>query len=102
VIVPQSESSRLSFDPNSGKIKWHLGDIPAFTGKFTPAQTVTFQLQITPSESDQGKTMSLLKNISAAGTDTYINQSISSETVPEVTVNTIDDDVLNTKGTTVQ
>jgi uncharacterized repeat protein (TIGR01451 family) len=102
VIIPDSEKSRLTYDPNSGKIHWKVGDLPAFTGKFSNALKVTFHLAVTPSESDRGKTVTLLTDIQATGTDNFVSQTIESSEINNVTVSTIDDDVMNVKGTTVQ
>ncbi|OGE84019.1 MAG: hypothetical protein A3B10_04120 [Candidatus Doudnabacteria bacterium RIFCSPLOWO2_01_FULL_44_21] len=102
VIIPDSESGRLSYDPNSGKIKWKIGDLVAFTGKFTPALKVTFQLAVTPTESDRGKTMTLLSDLFATGTDTFVNQIIESVKTSLVTVTSINDEVMNLKGTSVE
>ena len=102
VIIPQSESTRLSFDPNSGKIKWHLGTVAAFTGKFIPALTVTFQIEVTPTGSDQGRVMTLLKAVQATATDAYVNQPVQTDSIVSVDSASIEDDVLNIKGTTVQ
>ena len=102
VIVPDSEKSRLVYDSNSGKIRWLLGTVPAFTGKFSPAAKVTFQIEVTPADSDRNKPMILLKDIAATGTDAFVGQAL--QTVPIAVVDTasIDDDTLNNKGTTVQ
>jgi uncharacterized repeat protein (TIGR01451 family) len=102
VIVPDAEKNRLSYDPNSGKIIWNIGDLAAFTGKFIPALKVTFQLQVTPTEVNRGKDMPLLSSITATGTDTFTNQTIQSAKVDSLTTSTINDSVLNSKGTTVQ
>jgi hypothetical protein len=102
VVIPDSEKSRLTFDPNSGKILWNVGQLPAFTGKFLPALKATFQLEITPTEFDRQKTMNLLANVQAMGTDTFVDQAIQTPMIASVTTGTIDDDVLNVKGTTVK
>ncbi|MEJ0021902.1 MAG: hypothetical protein WDN47_05020 [Candidatus Doudnabacteria bacterium] len=102
VIVPDSEKQRLSYDPNSGKISWKIGTLPAFTGKFTPALVVTFQLQVTPTESDRGKPLNLLSNVQAVGTDTFVNQPIQTQNISSVSSSSINDDVLNVKGSIVQ
>ncbi len=91
VVIPDAEKSRLTYDPNSGKIKWKIGDIPAFTGKFTPALQVNFQLAVTPTESDRGDDMLLLKDIQAIGTDAFVNVEIKSEITKSISTSDIDD-----------
>jgi hypothetical protein len=102
VIVPDSEKTRLTYDPSSGKITWRLDTLPAFTGKFSPALTVSFQLEVTPTESDHGKPINLLSNIQAGGMDTFVNQTIQTEVINSLSTANLDDNVLDTKGTTVQ
>ncbi len=102
VVIPETEKDRLTYDPNSGKITWKIGLLPAFVGKFTPALKVTFQLEVNPTDSDRSKVVNLLSNVQATGTDTFVNQQIQSMNTQSVSTGTIDDDVLNTKGTTVQ
>ncbi len=102
VIIPDSEKSRLSYDPNSGKIRWQLGTVSAFTGRFSPAAKVTFQLQVTPTESDRGKPVILIKDILAAGTDAFVGQPLQSSQIQALDTGNMNDDVLNLKGTTVQ
>lgn len=102
IVVPDAEKSRLKFNPSSGKIIWNIGDLAAFVGKFTPALKVTFQLVVAPSEADRSREVNLLINVQAAGTDTFINQILLTDKIQTVSTRSIDDDVLNTKGTTVQ
>ncbi len=102
IIVPESEASRLSFDPNSGKIMWRIGGLSAFTGKFSPVLQATFQLAVTPSESDRGNIMTLLSDIQVSATDTYINQSVQSKPITSVNVNSLGDDSFQNTGATVQ
>ncbi len=98
VIVPQSEVGRLTFDSNSGKIKWKLGSVPAFVGKYTPALQVSFQLEVVPSENDRNKVMTLLKDIQASGTDSFVNIELKTENISRVDTGSINDDVLSSKG----
>lgn len=102
VVIPDSEKNQLSFDQNSGKIVWNVGNLPAYVGKFSPAIQITFQLVVSPDDSDRGKVMNLLSNIQAVGTDSFVNQQIQSASVQTVNTGTINDGVMNTKGSTVQ
>lgn len=102
VVIPEAEKNRLSFDPNSGKITWRVGNLPAFTGKFTPASKVAFHLQVTPNEADKGKSMDLLQDIQATATDTFTSKALQAQKLNTVSTSSIDDDVLNSKGAYVQ
>lgn len=102
VVIPDSEKQRLTYDPNSGKVTWNIGTLAAFTGKFIPALQVTFQLEVTPTESDRNRTITLLSDVQATGMDTFVGQQIKTDIVSSVTTSTIDDAMLNAKGTSVQ
>jgi len=102
VIVPDAEKNRLSYDPNSGKITWNIGDLAAFSGKFIPVAKVSFQLEVTPNETDRNKVVNLLSNIQATGTDGFTNLDIQTPKINTVSTSDIDDDVMNSKGTTVK
>jgi hypothetical protein len=94
VIIPESEKTRLSYDSNSGKIRWRLGTLPAFTGKYSPVAQVSFQLEVVPAEGDINKPMELLKAIKASGTDAFVLTSIETQEIRDVDTGTIDDPAL--------
>lgn len=102
VVVPDSEKNLLTFDANAGKIYWKVGVLPAFTGKFSPARKVTFQLAVTPTETDRGKTMKLLSQATALGTDTFVNQVLKSDQIGELDTSRLEDDLVDLKGATVK
>ncbi|MBX4187924.1 MAG: hypothetical protein KW793_02190 [Candidatus Doudnabacteria bacterium] len=102
VIQPESEAPSLTFDSNASKIRWKIGNLDAFVGKYTPAKTVTFQLSVTPSESDRGRAMTLLKDVQASGTDTFTTLNIVSTSLNQLTVSDLDDDQIDVKGSTVE
>ncbi|MBX4191665.1 MAG: hypothetical protein KW804_02610, partial [Candidatus Doudnabacteria bacterium] len=102
VVVPEAEKNRLSYDPNSGKITWNIGDLSAFAGKYSPVAQVRFQLEVWPTESDRGKPMDLLSNIQAVGTDTFTSMEVKSSSTQNLSTSDIDDDVMNTKGSSVE
>jgi hypothetical protein len=102
VVIPDVEKNRLSYDPNSGKITWNIGDVDAFVGKFKPAVIVNFQLEVVPTEVDRNKSVDLLSNIEATGMDSFTNQTIKTDSIPDISTSTLDDEVLENKGTTVQ
>ena len=82
VIVPDSEKSRLFYDSNSGKLRWELGNVPAFTGKTSPAIKATFQLVLNPGASDQGQVITLLNDISSSAIDNFTNQQYQQSIQP--------------------
>jgi hypothetical protein len=102
VVVPDGEKANVTFDRNASKIRWKLGNIAAFVGKYSPTRTVTFQLQVTPSESDRGSTMTLLRDIQVTAQDTFTQKEIKSTELDSLTVSDLNDDQVDFKGATVQ
>lgn len=102
VIVPDAEKARLSYDANSGKIRWKIGTLPAFTGKYTPALIATFQLTVTPTEADRGQTPTLLKDVGITAKDAFTEQDLKSETIPQVRITDLGDDAIDSGGSSVQ
>jgi hypothetical protein len=91
VIMPEGEQGNITFDQNASKIRWRVGNLPAFTGRYSPARTVNFQLQVTPSEGDRGRTMTLLRDVMAIGTDTFTELEVKSTQVNTFTASDIND-----------
>lgn len=99
VVIPDSEKSRLHYDASSGIIRWDVGDLPAFTGKLTPAAKVTFQLEVTPNVSDQGQAIKLLSDIKASARDSFTNENLSSSEMSQYSTTDIDDQFQSLSGT---
>jgi hypothetical protein len=102
IIIPESEKSRLQYNPTSGLIRWDVGNVPAFAGKLTPATKVTFQLAVTPSASDQGQIMKLLTDIEASATDNFTNEKLTPPQMSQFTTSDINDDQFQSTNSTVQ
>jgi len=102
IIVPEAEKSKVTFDVNASKIRWKVGGVPAFTGRFSQAKSLTFQLHVTPTEANRGQSMLLLKDIQATGTDDFTTLNVGTVNLSELRVNDLDDDVMQSKGVTVQ
>ncbi|MBX4205314.1 MAG: hypothetical protein KW788_03995 [Candidatus Doudnabacteria bacterium] len=102
VVVPESEKSRLHFDPDSGLIRWEVPLVPAFSGKLTPATKVTFNLTVTPSASDQGQVIRFLTDIQASGTDSFTSAKLTPQTPSQFTSSDLSDDQFQSVESTVQ
>lgn len=102
VVVPDSEKGKFSFDQNASKIRWKLGDLPAFTGKYSTAKSASFQLNVTPSEGDRGHTMVLLKDVEAVGKDTFTAEELRSTKLTQFTVSDMNDDAIEGTSSTVE
>jgi hypothetical protein len=102
VIVPESERANVTFDRNSNKIRWRVGNLPAFTGKFIPARTLTFHLEVIPGLSDQNTSISLIKDVATEGRDAFVDQIIKSVTVNDYRTTDLDDPAIEQHGGTVK
>ncbi len=98
VVIPDSEKSRLSFDPNSGKITWAIGTLPAFTGKFIPVLKATFQIEVTPTDADHNKPINLLTNIQASGQDSFVDIPVQTPLINTYSTSDVDDSFFRSKG----
>ncbi len=102
VIAPDAEKQHLTFDQNASKIRWRLGNIPAFQGRFSVARSVSFQLQVTPSEANRGQNMTLLRDIQAVATDTFTGKEIKSTQLSTLTVSDLNDSRIDSVGSTIE
>lgn len=83
VVFPAAQQPNLSFDPSSGVIRWSVGNLPAYTGKLTPPLSVSFQLVLKPSASDQNQTMRLITSAQASALDSYTGLKVQSDPVSQ-------------------
>ncbi len=74
-FLPQN--SRVVFDQGSAEVRWSVGDIKAGTGIISPAVTLAFQVEVTPSENDVGKPMVLAAESRLKGKDVFVGEEIS-------------------------
>jgi hypothetical protein len=93
VVVPEAERENLIFDRNSNKLRWKVGKLPALTGRYSPARMVTFQLEVVPNISDKGSAMTILKDIQAFGTDTFVNKSLETSKLSDFRTSNIEEGV---------
>jgi hypothetical protein len=102
VVIPESEKANVTFDRNASKIRWKVGKLDAFVGKFSPARTMSFQLTVTPSDGNRGQNMVLLRDIQATGTDAFTGAEAKSTDLRSFTVQDLSDDQVENAGATVQ
>ena len=65
-----------SYDENSRRVTWNIGNIPAGTGKTVSAKELSFQIKLFPSLSQLGEVPSLLRDVMFTSTDTFTNTDI--------------------------
>jgi hypothetical protein len=75
--ITPAESSKVQFDPSTGKLTWNVGNLPANTGRFGPARILEFQLMLNPSASQANQVPTLVKNINFTARDIFTLQDIS-------------------------
>lgn len=87
-IQPIKEAANVSFDSSTGKLTWRLGTVSSHLGDFNPVRKVSFTLKLTPSQSQSGKEVTLLKNISAVLKDPFTGESrqLSAEDITTATI----------------
>ena len=79
-ILPESEISKFSFDSNSREIVWTVAnDLAAGTGVLNTPPNVSFQISLTPSISQEGKTITLINKAKITGEDQWTGRNIEWE-----------------------
>ncbi|MES2213738.1 MAG: hypothetical protein V4473_02800 [Patescibacteria group bacterium] len=73
-------SERISYNPDTKRITWNVGNVSAGSGFTLSPREVSFKVGITPSVSQVGTTPALVTNMSAGATDTYTNTTLTQNT----------------------
>ncbi len=71
-VSPGTES--IIYDHNTNQVVWSPGDIPAGTGVVKPPREVAFQVVLTPSVTQVGSQLSLMKSIGFSAVDAFTNE----------------------------
>ncbi len=87
VYMPATEN--ISYNSQTGRITWNLGDIKPSSGYSLPARKVYFNLTLIPSVPQIGKTAKLLLNQEFAGKDSYTDTDIKID-LPDLDTKTKD------------
>ncbi len=74
-IFPENESSKFAFDPRSREIIWSVGDLDP--GILEKGPNISFQVKLTPTEDQKGKTPNLIEDTQISGEDEFTGQEIS-------------------------
>ena len=89
-IQVNNTTSQITYNSGLGRIVWDIGVVPSRSGAAFPPIEGYFLVSITPSESNKGSAMDILRDIKFEGVDSFTKQVISL-TVGNVTTGTIDD-----------
>lgn len=99
-ILPENELSNFSFDSASREILWSAGDILAGTGVNGDPVFLSFQISLTPSNSQKGSLIALIGDVYISGENQFTGTTI---TTSDSGVNTsLPDDFANSGGGIVQ
>lgn len=74
--VTSPSGARITFDPASGEVRWFIGAVEAGIGVLAPALAGAFQVSITPSEADLGKSVTLLGESVLTATDSFTQRAV--------------------------
>ncbi len=93
-----SGSAVPTYNDRTQEVTWTISRIPATVGVISTPIEATFQIEATPSSSDVGRFMELIKDSSIKGTDEFTSLEVSYSN-PSVTTQLPDDaTVINTPG----
>jgi hypothetical protein len=70
-IFPEEMASKFSFDPNSREIVWSLGDLERGKGVLNSPLSIAFQVALSPTESQRGKTLEIISEVKISGEDSW-------------------------------
>jgi hypothetical protein len=77
IIDPTAEN--ITVDPLNGELTWKIGTVGKGAGFTTPAKSVYFKVEITPSLSQVGTAPILVNEMTATGTDSFTNTELISK-----------------------
>jgi len=72
-----AQDSSIAYDAGSRTVRWSLGDIAAGVGYSTAARTGSFQVSLTPSDSQVGSAPQLTGATALSGTDRFAQVQVS-------------------------
>ncbi|MFA6446297.1 MAG: hypothetical protein WCW14_03570, partial [Candidatus Paceibacterota bacterium] len=78
-IVTPSDQERVSYNPDTGKITWDLGDVRSGTGSASPRREVSFRVSLRPSLSQLGSSPVLVSGIQLTGVDSFTGTSVGEQ-----------------------
>lgn len=99
-IDPQAED--LVYDENRGTVTWNVGQVTAGTGIISPVKQVAFQVSLTPSLGQVGKSPDVLFESVLTGTDNFTNIPVEHSAAKLNTVAPTDPAVPKGGGTVVE
>lgn len=74
--ITASEKSLVKFDATTGRITWELGQLLAHTGSLKPERVLEFTVNTTPSSSQVGKAIEVLRGLEFTAVDDFTLENI--------------------------
>lgn len=75
-IFPPENSEDITFDSKSKEIIWNIGNMDPGVGVRNGAPNISFQLGLTPTEDQKGKSASLISEAQISGEDQWTKQTL--------------------------
>jgi hypothetical protein len=88
-FVSAQDGSGITYDAASRTVKWALGDVKAGAGFTAPSRQASFQVTLTPSTSQVGKTPDLTGSTQVSGQDRFAQVTVGAS-APAPTTHTSD------------
>lgn len=73
----EPENAEIKYEPNTGKITWNIGKLPAAIGILSPVKYAAFQVGLIPAANQIGSIVNLIGNSTITGRDTFTNVNLT-------------------------
>jgi len=93
--------ARLTFDQNSRELVWEIGDLNLGVDNSIQGPELSFQISLTPDQSQRGQFANLVSEAKISGEDTWTGMVVE-KTMPGISTNLIDDPTITDSQKIVQ
>ncbi len=73
----EPENAEIKYEPDTGKMTWNIGRLPAAIGILSPVKYVAFQIGLVPAVNQVGSMVNLIGNSTITGRDTFTNVNLT-------------------------
>ena len=77
-----SKEAKFSFDPQSREIVWEIGELALGSGISGPGPEISFQVALTPTSAQRGKTPELISQVKIIGEDVWTGEIVEATADP--------------------
>lgn len=91
------KDANIKYQPFTGKIIWKIGELKAGSGYYLPLKEVVFQLAIQPTKDLIKKSVNLIEDVTAEGTDSFTGKVLKLK-IERVNTDIPDDIIANEQG----